>query len=165
MYSRKFRVIPARTFLQSFASDRSHMKKPNGEWIKDPPPYPPIRTAGRLKPLSCKCIIIIVSSWSCNSHFWGSCVLIRSIPGIRRVPILILSDSHLIPIRYDKALGGAGGGERRWEGVVKWYLVFTDLVFEMVIYILDRKILQRISALKFSPSMEIKLILQNFLIW
>jgi hypothetical protein len=43
---RKFRVIPALEFLQNFASDRSHMKKANGEWIKNPPAYPPIRTAG-----------------------------------------------------------------------------------------------------------------------
>lgn len=43
---RKFRVIPAESFLRTFASDRSHMKKPNGEWIKTPPPYLPIRTPG-----------------------------------------------------------------------------------------------------------------------
>lgn len=44
-FHRKFRVIPAESFLRTFASDRSHMKKPNGEWIKTPPPYSPIRTA------------------------------------------------------------------------------------------------------------------------
>lgn len=43
-FHRKFRVIPAEVFLGTFASDRSHMKKPNGEWIKTPPPYAPIRT-------------------------------------------------------------------------------------------------------------------------
>ena len=43
---RKFRIIPADVFLSTFASDRSHMKKPSGEWIKEPPPYRPIRTAG-----------------------------------------------------------------------------------------------------------------------
>ncbi|XP_073240823.1 protein N-terminal glutamine amidohydrolase-like isoform X2 [Porites lutea] len=44
-FHRKFRVIPAEVFLRTFASDRSHMKKANGEWIKTPPPYAPIRTA------------------------------------------------------------------------------------------------------------------------
>ncbi|XP_027058290.1 protein N-terminal glutamine amidohydrolase [Pocillopora verrucosa] len=43
-FHRKFRVIPAEIFLSTFASDRSHMKKPNGEWVKPPPPYSPIRS-------------------------------------------------------------------------------------------------------------------------
>eukprot|EP00795_Rhopilema_esculentum_P003738 gene3738-15013_t len=44
-FHRKFRVVPAAVFLNTFASDRSHMKKPNGEWIQEPPDYPAIRTA------------------------------------------------------------------------------------------------------------------------
>eukprot|EP00095_Tigriopus_kingsejongensis_P005849 snap_masked-scaffold697_size109876-processed-gene-0.13 protein:Tk05849 transcript:snap_masked-scaffold697_size109876-processed-gene-0.13-mRNA-1 annotation:"protein n-terminal glutamine amidohydrolase" len=44
-YHRFFRVIPALTFLQSFASDRRHMKKPDDTWMKPPPPYPCIQTA------------------------------------------------------------------------------------------------------------------------
>lgn len=44
-FHRKFRVVPAEVFLRTFASDRSHMKTPNGEWIKAPPPYSPIRTS------------------------------------------------------------------------------------------------------------------------
>nr|CAH7729022.1 unnamed protein product [Callosobruchus chinensis] len=43
-YFRYFRVIPANEFLDEFASDRRHMKRPNGTWIKPPPTYPPIRT-------------------------------------------------------------------------------------------------------------------------
>ena len=39
-YHRFFRVIPAPLFLQTFASDRRHMKKPDGSWMKPPPPYP-----------------------------------------------------------------------------------------------------------------------------
>jgi len=39
-YHRFFRVIPAGQFLQTFASDRRHMKKPDGSWMKPPPPYP-----------------------------------------------------------------------------------------------------------------------------
>merc|ERR1711953_187440 len=39
-YHRFFRVIPAGQFLQTFASDRRHMKKPDGTWMKPPPPYP-----------------------------------------------------------------------------------------------------------------------------
>ena len=39
-YHRFFRVIPATLFLQTFASDRRHMKKPDGSWMKPPPPYP-----------------------------------------------------------------------------------------------------------------------------
>uniref|UniRef100_A0A674MMK2 Protein N-terminal glutamine amidohydrolase n=1 Tax=Takifugu rubripes TaxID=31033 RepID=A0A674MMK2_TAKRU len=45
MYHRKFRVIPAEIFLMNFASDRSHMRNPDGTWKMPPPPYPPIRTA------------------------------------------------------------------------------------------------------------------------
>lgn len=39
-YHRFFRVVPAGQFLQTFASDRRHMKKADGTWMKPPPPYP-----------------------------------------------------------------------------------------------------------------------------
>ncbi|KAI4468031.1 hypothetical protein MML48_2g00017655 [Holotrichia oblita] len=42
---RYFRVIPAAEFLKEFASDRRHMKRPDGSWIKPPPNYPPISTS------------------------------------------------------------------------------------------------------------------------
>ncbi|CAG8598274.1 10001_t:CDS:2 [Rhizophagus irregularis] len=41
-YYRKFRIIPAETFLRVFASDRSHM---DGTWSSPPPTYPPIFTS------------------------------------------------------------------------------------------------------------------------
>ncbi|KAJ3637282.1 hypothetical protein MTP99_000755 [Tenebrio molitor] len=44
-YFRYFRVIPANEFLKEFASDRRHMKRPDGTWIKPPPNYPAIQTA------------------------------------------------------------------------------------------------------------------------
>ncbi|XP_048084884.1 protein N-terminal glutamine amidohydrolase isoform X1 [Alosa alosa] len=44
-YRRKLRVIPAETFLSSFASDRSHMKDEVGHWKMLPPSYPCIETA------------------------------------------------------------------------------------------------------------------------
>uniref|UniRef100_A0A3Q1FJZ7 Protein N-terminal glutamine amidohydrolase n=1 Tax=Acanthochromis polyacanthus TaxID=80966 RepID=A0A3Q1FJZ7_9TELE len=44
-YHRKLRVVPADSFLLNFASDRSHMKNPDGTWKMPPPPYPPIHTA------------------------------------------------------------------------------------------------------------------------
>ncbi|KAM9384289.1 protein N-terminal glutamine amidohydrolase [Pholidichthys leucotaenia] len=43
-FHRKFRVVPADCFLLNFASDRSHMRNPDGSWKMPPPPYPPIRT-------------------------------------------------------------------------------------------------------------------------
>ncbi|XP_053210088.1 protein N-terminal glutamine amidohydrolase-like, partial [Panonychus citri] len=43
-FHRWFRVIPAAQYLTSFASDRSRMKREDGTWIKEPPPYPPIAT-------------------------------------------------------------------------------------------------------------------------
>merc|ERR1719483_1086250 len=39
-YHRIFRVVPATIFLQNFASDRRHMRKEDGSWLKPPPPYP-----------------------------------------------------------------------------------------------------------------------------
>jgi hypothetical protein len=39
-YHRVFRVIPATTFLTHFASDRRHMRREDGSWLKPPPPYP-----------------------------------------------------------------------------------------------------------------------------
>lgn len=44
-YHRFFRVVPASLFLNTFASDRRHMKKPDGTWMKAPPAYPPISTS------------------------------------------------------------------------------------------------------------------------
>ncbi|KAK5884183.1 hypothetical protein CesoFtcFv8_020438 [Champsocephalus esox] len=43
-YHRKFRVVPAHSFLLNFASDRSHMKNSDGSWKMPPPLTPPIHT-------------------------------------------------------------------------------------------------------------------------
>lgn len=43
-YHRYFRVVPSALFLQLFASDRRHMKKADGSWMKPPPPHPCIST-------------------------------------------------------------------------------------------------------------------------
>lgn len=37
----RFRVLPAATYLERFASDRSHMNE-DGEWREPPPEWPPI---------------------------------------------------------------------------------------------------------------------------
>ncbi|KAG2498683.1 hypothetical protein HYH03_003427 [Edaphochlamys debaryana] len=42
---RLYRVVPAATYLRSFASDRSHMRRPGGGWASPPPAYPPIVAA------------------------------------------------------------------------------------------------------------------------
>lgn len=44
-FVRNFRLVAAADFLQSFASDRSHMRNPvDGSWLKPPPQYPCIQT-------------------------------------------------------------------------------------------------------------------------
>ena len=43
-YWRYIRVVPAKLYLENFASDRSHMKTPDGEWYAQPPSYPCIST-------------------------------------------------------------------------------------------------------------------------
>lgn len=43
-FIRFFRVIPAEEFLAQFSSDRRHMRRPDGTWIKPPPTYEPIQT-------------------------------------------------------------------------------------------------------------------------
>lgn len=43
-YHRFFRVIPAAVYLQTFASDRSHMLNKKGEYLQPPPVYPCIKT-------------------------------------------------------------------------------------------------------------------------
>ncbi|XP_015898157.1 protein N-terminal glutamine amidohydrolase isoform X3 [Ziziphus jujuba] len=40
--SRFFRIVHAPVFLQTFASDRRHMKDSVGNWIAEPPAYDPI---------------------------------------------------------------------------------------------------------------------------
>ncbi|KAI4348689.1 hypothetical protein L6164_009382 [Bauhinia variegata] len=41
-FRRLFRIVHAPVFLRSFASDRRHMRDPDGSWIKKPPPHEPI---------------------------------------------------------------------------------------------------------------------------
>jgi len=36
-----FRLLPGREYVESLASDRSHMRKPDGSWAAPPPPWPP----------------------------------------------------------------------------------------------------------------------------
>lgn len=38
-------MISAESYLNEFASDRRHMRRPDNSWIKPPPPYPPIATS------------------------------------------------------------------------------------------------------------------------
>jgi hypothetical protein len=42
---RMFRLVSAASLLQHFASDRSHMRRPDGCWCAEPPPYPCITAA------------------------------------------------------------------------------------------------------------------------
>ncbi|XP_057329341.1 protein N-terminal glutamine amidohydrolase isoform X2 [Microplitis mediator] len=44
-YHTRFRLVPATLFVQNFASNRHHMKREDGTWIKTPPNYPPISTS------------------------------------------------------------------------------------------------------------------------
>ncbi|KAB5551792.1 hypothetical protein DKX38_009103 [Salix brachista] len=41
-YRRSFRIMHAPIFLRFFASDRRHMKDPDGNWTAQPPAYEPI---------------------------------------------------------------------------------------------------------------------------
>jgi len=49
-YHRQFRVVPAKLFLHNFASDRRHMRKEDGSWLKPPPNYPPITSSQSSSP-------------------------------------------------------------------------------------------------------------------
>lgn len=42
-----FRICSAAQFVATFASDRRHMRKPDGSWQKDPPPWPCIQPPGQ----------------------------------------------------------------------------------------------------------------------
>ncbi|GBF88197.1 hypothetical protein Rsub_00909 [Raphidocelis subcapitata] len=39
-YARRYRVVPAEHLERHFASDRSHMRRPDGSWAAPPPLYP-----------------------------------------------------------------------------------------------------------------------------
>jgi hypothetical protein len=39
-FCRRYRIVAAGAFLQRFASDRSHMRRPDGSWMSPPPRYP-----------------------------------------------------------------------------------------------------------------------------
>lgn len=38
----RFRALPAAEWLADFSSDRSHMRGPEGSWLRPPPPWPSI---------------------------------------------------------------------------------------------------------------------------
>lgn len=59
---RYFRVIAASDFLRDFASDRRHMKRPDGSWIKPPPNYPAITTTSMCSSIffNILCIFVII---------------------------------------------------------------------------------------------------------
>ncbi|KAI1293615.1 Protein N-terminal glutamine amidohydrolase [Halotydeus destructor] len=42
-YYRKYRVVNAEQFISTFSSDRSHMRRADGSWTKEPPGYECIR--------------------------------------------------------------------------------------------------------------------------
>jgi len=44
-FQRKFRLTPASEYLVHFSSDRSHMRKENGDWFRPPPPWPCIHNS------------------------------------------------------------------------------------------------------------------------
>ncbi|KAF8562389.1 hypothetical protein P879_10190 [Paragonimus westermani] len=44
-FRRLYRVISGSLFLEHFASDRRHMRRPNGDWIAPPPVYDCLRGA------------------------------------------------------------------------------------------------------------------------
>ncbi|GAX80286.1 hypothetical protein CEUSTIGMA_g7724.t1 [Chlamydomonas eustigma] len=41
-FTKLYRVISGAVYLDSFASDRGHMRNSSGEWMSPPPSYPPI---------------------------------------------------------------------------------------------------------------------------
>lgn len=41
-----FRLVPAEDFVAAFASDRGHMRRADGRYLRRPPPWPPILPAG-----------------------------------------------------------------------------------------------------------------------
>lgn len=43
----RFRVVDAAGFLETFASDRTHMRSPDGTYQSPPPPWPPIGVPDR----------------------------------------------------------------------------------------------------------------------
>ena len=50
-FAPRFRVIPAALFLNTFASDRRHMRAGNGDWLQKPPPWPCIGSGHTLAEL------------------------------------------------------------------------------------------------------------------
>lgn len=52
LYRPWFRVLDAETYLRTFASDRSHMRGPDGTWSSLPPPWPPLLAEPPLLPLA-----------------------------------------------------------------------------------------------------------------
>jgi len=45
-YAPRLRLIGASELAATFASDRSHMRRADGQWSEPPPPWPPIGRAG-----------------------------------------------------------------------------------------------------------------------
>ena len=58
-FQQLFRVVKGADYLQTFASDRSHMINSDGSWKSPPPDYAPIHTKG---------IIIFKGESFCKFH-------------------------------------------------------------------------------------------------
>jgi len=52
-YQQLFRVVGGADYLQTFASDRSHMMNSDGSWKSPPPSYTPIQTKGTTMEAAC----------------------------------------------------------------------------------------------------------------
>ncbi|KAK2720802.1 hypothetical protein QYM36_004616 [Artemia franciscana] len=64
-YHRYFRVVPATVYLTKFSSDRRHMRKTDGSWLKPPPEYPclqmPVSSADDIFVLLMRWVILFVA--------------------------------------------------------------------------------------------------------
>jgi hypothetical protein len=64
-YQRFFRIVHAPLFFKHFASDRRHMKEPDGSWTAQPPPYEPIVAQGKMLLFTLSSTIFICSARFC----------------------------------------------------------------------------------------------------
>lgn len=62
-FAPRFRLVPSELYIRTLATDRSHMRAPNGEWLHPPPPWDPPSGCPSREPSNLQRLIDVSDPW------------------------------------------------------------------------------------------------------